>query len=579
MIAIKWVWRYIKDYKWKMILGLTAVIACSALNMINPYMSGFIVDKVINGGQKNLLMPILLLMIFTTLIKSLTRYLYQLNFERVSQAVIFNIRDNMYNYLQAQDFYFFDNTRTGDIMTRMTADIDAVRHFVAYVIYNVFENGFLFLFAVITMLTINVKFTLILLLATPFTAVLAYKQSKAVKGNFAAIRHQFSKLNTVVQENISGNRVVKAFAKEDYEIEKFSRVNTGYKEKNLRASKVWQKYLPILDSLASVLVLILILVGGLMVINKSLTLGELITFNSLIWALNNPLRMAGWLINDIQRFAASGEKIMELMVEKPKIKNSPKAIKKDKLNGSIEFKNVTFSYGDEPVLKNINLKVNPGEKVAIVGPTGSGKSSLISLICRFYDCTSGEVLVDGINIKDLDIASLRQNVSIAMQDIFLFSDTIEGNISYAVPEAPMDDITWASQVAGAHGFIENMPEGYETIVGERGVGLSGGQKQRIALARALIKNPSILILDDTTSSVDVETEQEIQNTLNSYFKDKTTFIIAHRISSVKNADKIIVINDGRIIEQGNHKELIRRKGYYYNTFINQLGDFDGKEAV
>lgn len=579
MIAIKWVWRYIKDYKWKMILGLTAVIACSALNMINPYMSGFIVDKVINGEQKNLLMPILLLMIFTTLIKSLTRYLYQLNFERVSQAVIFNIRDNMYNYLQAQDFYFFDNTRTGDIMTRMTADIDAVRHFVAYVIYNVFENGFLFLFAVITMLTINVKFTLILLLATPFTAVLAYKQSKAVKGNFAAIRHQFSKLNTVVQENISGNRVVKAFAKEDYEIEKFSRVNTGYKEKNLRASKVWQKYLPILDSLASVLVLILILVGGLMVINKSLTLGELITFNSLIWALNNPLRMAGWLINDIQRFAASGEKIMELMVEKPKIKNSPKAIKKDKLNGSIEFKNVTFSYGDEPVLKNINLKVNPGEKVAIVGPTGSGKSSLISLICRFYDCTSGEVLVDGINIKDLDIASLRQNVSIAMQDIFLFSDTIEGNISYAVPEAPMDDITWASQVAGAHGFIENMPEGYETIVGERGVGLSGGQKQRIALARALIKNPSILILDDTTSSVDVETEQEIQNTLNSYFKDKTTFIIAHRISSVKNADKIIVINDGRIIEQGNHKELIRRKGYYYNTFINQLGDFDGKEAV
>lgn len=267
------------------------------------------------------------------------------------------------------------------------------------------------------------------------------------------------------------------------------------------------------------------------------------------------------------------------MFEKPRIKNSPNAIKKDRLRGEIEFKDVTFSYGDEPVLKNINLKVNAGEKIAIAGPTGAGKSSLISLICRFYDCTSGEVLIDGINIKDLDIAKLRENISIAMQDIFLFSDTIEGNIAYGVPDAPMSDVIWAAQIAGAHGFIQNMPEGYETIVGERGVGLSGGQKQRIALARALIKNPSILILDDTTSSVDVETEHEIQKTLNSYFKDKTTFIIAHRISSVKNADKILVLNEGKIIEQGKHEELISKKGYYYNTFINQLGDFNGEEAV
>lgn len=316
-----------------------------------------------------------------------------------------------------------------------------------------------------------------------------------------------------------------------------------------------------------------------MVINKNLTLGELITFNSLIWAINNPLRMAGWLINDVQRFAASGEKIMEFMIEKPRIKNALKTTKKDKIEGYVEFRDVTFSYGDEPVLKNINLKVNPGEKVAIIGPTGSGKSSLISLICRFYDCTSGEIFIDGINIKDLDIVKLRQNISIAMQDIFLFSDTIEGNISYAVPDAPISDITWVSKIAGAHNFIENMPEGYETIVGERGVGLSGGQKQRIALARALIKNPSILILDDTTSSVDVETEHEIQNTLNSYFKNKTTFIIAHRISSVKDADKILVLKDGEIVEEGNHKELINKKGYYYKTFINQLGDFNREEAV
>ncbi|SKA84263.1 ATP-binding cassette, subfamily B [Clostridium sp. USBA 49] len=579
MKAIKWIYQYIKEYKLKMFLGLFAVVICSALNMINPYMSGFIVDKIINGGQKNLLLPVLLLMIFTTIIKTVIRYFYQLNFEKISQAVIFNIRDKMYSYLQNQDFYFFDSTRTGDIMTRMTADIDAVRHFIAWVIYNIFDNVLIFLFAIITMFTINVKFTFIMLSITPFTAFFAYKLSKTVKGSFAAIRHQFSKLNTVVEENISGNRVVKAFTQEDYEIKKFSKVNSGYKEKNLQASKIWEKYLPILDSLASILVLVLILIGGIMVINKNLTLGELITFNSLIWAINNPLRMAGWLINDVQRFAASGEKIMEFMIEKPRIKNALKTTKKDKIEGYVEFRDVTFSYGDEPVLKNINLKVNPGEKVAIIGPTGSGKSSLISLICRFYDCTSGEIFIDGINIKDLDIVKLRQNISIAMQDIFLFSDTIEGNISYAVPDAPISDITWVSKIAGAHNFIENMPEGYETIVGERGVGLSGGQKQRIALARALIKNPSILILDDTTSSVDVETEHEIQNTLNSYFKNKTTFIIAHRISSVKDADKILVLKDGEIVEEGNHKELINKKGYYYKTFINQLGDFNREEAV
>lgn len=579
MNAIKWVWKYVKVFKWRMLLGLLAVVFCSALNMINPYMSGFIVDKVINGNEKNLLMPILLLMVVTTIIKSVIRYFYQYNFEKVSQEVIYNIREKMYKYMQAQDFHFFDSTSTGDIMTRMTADVDTVRHFVGWVIYNIFDNLLVFLFAVITMLTINVKFTLIMLLVTPFTAFFTYRLSKKVKGNFAAIRHQFSKLNTVVQENISGNRVVKAFAKEDYETEKFSKVNDGYKEKNLQASKLWEKYLPLLDSLANVLMLVLILVGGIMVIKKSLTLGELITFSNLIWALNNPMRMAGWLINDIQRFAASGEKIMEFMVEKPKIKNSANPVKIDRLKGDIEFRDVSFSYGDEPVLESINLKVKAGEKIAVVGPTGSGKSSLINLISRFYDCTSGEVLIDGINIKELDLIKLRENVSVAMQDIFLFSDTIEGNIAYGVPDAPMKDVTWVAQVAGAHDFIENMPEGYETIVGERGVGLSGGQKQRIALARALIKNPSILILDDTTSAVDVETEHEIQKTLNTYFKDRTTFIIAHRISSVKNADKILVINEGKIVEQGKHEELLNNKGYYYNTFINQLGSLDGEEAV
>jgi ATP-binding cassette subfamily B multidrug efflux pump len=304
-----------------------------------------------------------------------------------------------------------------------------------------------------------------------------------------------------------------------------------------------------------------------------------VAFNSFIWALNNPLRMAGWLINDIQRFAASGEKILSLLATEPKIKNSDSPVKKANLMGKIEFRNVCFSYGEEEVLENVNLKIEAGQTIALIGPTGSGKSTLINLICRFYDCSSGELLIDGVNIKDLAIKDLRDNIALAMQDIFLFSDTIEGNIAYGVPNAPLHDIVNAAEAANANEFITGFPDGYDTIIGERGVGLSGGQKQRIALARALVKDPSILILDDVTSNVDMETEYEIQKMLNTRYGSRTTFIIAHRISSVKNADLIIVLDKGKIMEQGNHHELINKKGYYYSVFNNQYGDFDNIYGV
>ena len=318
----------------------------------------------------------------------------------------------------------------------------------------------------------------------------------------------------------------------------------------------------------------MIVVGGIMVINNYISLGELVTFNSLIWALNNPMRMAGWLINDVQRFIASAEKVEDLLNEEPKITNAVNKKNVENFKGIVEFDQVSFSYGEESVLKDITFKVMPGQTIGIIGPTGAGKSTLVNLLSRFYDTDSGEVSVDGINVKEWDIHKLRERMAIVMQDIFLFSDTIEGNIAYGNPQVSIESVQAAAKMAEAHDFITELPDGYDTIVGERGVGLSGGQRQRIALARAILKDPSILILDDTTSSVDMETELRIQKTLKSIQQDKTCFIIAHRISSVKDADLILVMHDGKIIETGKHEELLLKKGYYSNVFQNQYGNFE-----
>jgi len=334
--------------------------------------------------------------------------------------------------------------------------------------------------------------------------------------------------------------------------------------------------LPVLDSLAGVLTVVMILVGGIMVIHGSLTFGELVTFNSLIWALNNPMRMAGWLLNDVQRFIASAEKVEDLLNTEPEITNEANRTAVRHINEGVEFNHVWFSYGDEQVLKDISFKVHPGQTVGIIGPTGAGKSTLVNLLSRFYDTTGGEVIVDGLKVRDWDISKLRDSMAMVMQDIFLFSDTIEGNIAYGNPDADLEMVQSAAKMAEAHDFITNLPEGYDTIIGERGVGLSGGQRQRIALARAILKNPSVLVLDDTTSAVDMETELRIQRTLKSLLKGKTCFIIAHRISSVKEADLILVMDNGEIIERGKHKELLAKKGYYYKVFMNQNGNFDGQ---
>jgi ATP-binding cassette subfamily B protein len=550
--------------------------------MVNPYIAGMIVDKVIFGHQNRLLLPLLVIMIAVTIIKTVIRYNYQLSFERVSQGVIFTLREQLYDRLHHLDFSFYDRTKTGDIMARMTGDLEAVRHFIAWGIYMIFENFTILVFALVFMFSIHPPLALTMLVITPIIGFFAYKLAFTVRPTFTEIRGQFARLNSVVQENISGNRVVKAFAKEDYEIDKFTIENKEFKGKNLLSARVWERYLPVLDSLAGVFSVVMILAGGYMVIKGSITMGQLVTFNSLLWALNNPMRMAGWLINDVQRFIASAEKVEDLLNTQSKIVNEDIRYNVKNFNGVVEFDHVCFSYGDEPVLEDIDFKIFPGQTVGIIGPTGAGKSTLVNLLSRFYDTASGVVRVDGVNVRDWDIHKLRGNIAMVMQDIFLYSDTIEGNIAYGNPEATIDSVHLAAKVAEAHDFISQLPDGYDTIVGERGVGLSGGQRQRIALARAVLKNPTILVLDDTTSAVDMETELKIQTKLKSILQEKTCFIIAHRISSVMEADLILVMDHGKIIERGKHLELLNKKGYYAHVFKNQFGDFDvheqGKEV-
>lgn len=576
---IRWFLSFLKKYRVRMIVGLILVFITSLLVLINPQISGMIVDEVIEGQHYEKLGILLLIMIGVTLVRSLLRFTFLMCFESSSQGLVYDMREEAYRKLMKEDFNFFNKNRTGDLMSRQTGDMDAVRHMVSHVIYFSFENILVFLMALVMIFSVNVKMALCMLIVLPFTLAVTLSQRRHIKPAFDRVRDCFSSLNAFAQETIAGNRVVKAFAKEDYELEKFDHENDGYRDAQLNAASIWMKYIPMFEILSQCLTIILMIMGGFMVIDGEMTIGNMVTVNGYLWMLNSPLRQAGWIINDLQRFLTAIEKIYKVYTTEPDIKQPEHVVEKRKLKGSVTFEHVNYYTNDDTVLKDISFHVEPGQTVGIIGATGSGKSSLVNLICRFYDVNQGRVLVDDIDVRNLNLQTLRGNIGIAMQDVFLFSDTIEGNIAYGNPDCTFEQVQAAAKIANADEFIREMPEGYDTIIGERGVGLSGGQKQRISLARAILKDPSIIILDDTTSAIDMETESLIQNELKKISDERTVFIIAHRISSIIHADQILVLDNGRLVERGTHEQLLAKKGYYSTVFHHQYGEFDRFKKV
>ena len=574
MENIKWLWSYLKKHSFIYGAGMILLAIFSVLSLYVPKIMGRLVDDVVKDGKTDLLTPLILALIGVTVIRTTIAYIQQYLQEKASQDVIHELRTTTYEKLNSQDFPFFDKNRTGDIMARMTGDMDAVRHTMAHVIPQFLKGLVTLAFSIWMMLEINALFALCIFLLTPITFLITTRFGKVILPTMQAVRQQFSRLNTAVQENVSGHRVVKAFAREDFEIRKFDAENEQYRDKNIETARLWEKFLPLLDFMCNMTFFIILLAGGWFVATESITVGELVVFQGLAQRFTIPMRMIGWLTSDYQRFQASSSKIRELLAVEPQIRNEGIRLKDLNIKGKIEFRDVSFSYQSAPVLHDLNFTIEPGQTAAFIGATGSGKSTIMNLILRFYEADEGLVLIDRVNVKNMDLKMLRSRVSIAMQDVFLFTDTIEGNIAYGVPNADFEDVRRAAEIAEAHDFIMELPEGYDTIVGERGVGLSGGQKQRIALARTLLKDPDILILDDTTSSLDIETEFKIQKALEQLQRKRSTLLITNPVSSVMNAGQIFVMDRGRIVERGTHSELLQMKGLYYDVYMNQMGDFN-----
>ncbi|MCT8978388.1 ABC transporter ATP-binding protein/permease [Clostridium sp. CX1] len=571
---MKETFKYVWKHKLMLAIPSIAMTAAIFIDMLNPYLQKLVTDRVFIGGEQSLLWPILWGFIAVTLSRAVLGYAKEYLFDVLSTKVSIDIKKDLFNHIQSLPFSYFDNMNTGELMSRIGEDVDNIWRSVSFGVRLFIENIIYFVTASAILFYLDWKLTLACLVGMPPIAYLALQFEKKIGESYGKLSDQGVALNTAAQENIAGVRLVKAFAREKHEILKFLKLNEENYNLNMEQNKIMATYFPPIEFLTNISMVFLVVLGGVFVMDNSMSIGTLVAFSGYIWMLIWPMRMLGWLTNLIAQSNASAKKILNIMNVQPEIRDSEDPIRLPHMKGTIEFKNVFFKYKEDYVLKNVTMKIEAGSTVAIMGTTGSGKSSIINLIGRYYDAAEGEILIDGYNVKDISLKDLRSKMAVVPQDTFLFSDSIEENIRFGKADASLEEIRESCRLACADEFIQELEDKYHTVIGERGIGLSGGQKQRLSIARALIKDSSILILDDSTSALDMETEYQLLKNLNERHKKATTFIIAHRISAVKNADQIFYVEDGQIVESGTHEELLLKKGKYYEIYCEQFKDFD-----
>lgn len=571
---MKRILKYVSKYKGTVIIGTMCMLIVIGVDLFLPYLQQVFIDSGLMKGDQNVIVSVLVWIVIITVIKAMLGYGKEFLYDVLSSWVHQDIKNDLFAHIQTLEFEYFDNMNTGELMSRIGEDAENIWQTIGYGMRLFIENTIYFVISTIILFVLNYKLALACFIVMIPIGFIGIKLEKKFGEIYSKISDQTAEINTIAQEDIAGIKLVKAFSREKYEINKFLKMNKVYYDLNMEQAKIIGDYFPPIEFLTNIALVIMIVLGGFLVMDGEVSIGILVAFNGYIWNLIWPMRMLGELTDLLSRTVSSANKIFAIMDKDPSIKTKENFKDVKNIKGNIKFEGVNFKYDDKLVLKNINLDIKAGSTVAIMGATGAGKSSLINLIGRYYDTCKGSIKIDGIDIKEYNLEFLRKNMAIVPQETFLFSETILNNIKFSNENASFEEIKEASKLACANEFIEGLELGYNTEIGERGIGLSGGQKQRIAIARSLVRKAKILILDDSTSALDMETEHELLKNLSNRKHESTTFIIAHRISAVKNADLIIYLEDGQIKESGTHDELLKKKGRYYDIYNDQFRDFN-----
>ncbi|QKS71494.1 ABC transporter ATP-binding protein [Paenalkalicoccus suaedae] len=568
----------LKDFYWPtkryFIWSIILLLFVTAFTVAYPVILQITIDSIILDQNYSWIPYVAIGFFLITMLKGVAVFFHQYLGDLFGIHAVYELRNALYKKLQYLPFRYYDNARTGDLMSRLTADVEAFRFFLSFGFAQLINIVMLVLLSTAIMFYYSIPLALVTFAALPFLAVTVYQFDKRVHPAFSDIRKSLAGMTTKVQENISGMSTVKSLSKESYEMGRFDVKNTDYKDKYIHTANIWAKYFPFMELIGHICVVILLGYGGLLVINGTIQPGVLVAFFSLIWFIINPLMNLGFIVNTFSQSKASGERLIQVLDEREDIFDKEGALEMGRLSGHVVFEQVSHQYDEEEelALQDISFEASPGKTIGLIGATGSGKTSITQLISRFYEPSRGRILIDGRPITDYTLNTIRRNTGVVLQESFLFSSSVKDNISYGRPDATMDEIVDAAKRADAHDFISELPNGYDTVLGERGGGLSGGQKQRIAIARAICVDPSILILDDATSAVDMETEAKIQAAFREVMHGRTTFIIAHRISSLLHADEIIVLDKGNIVERGTHATLMQQDGAYKRIYDLQYKD-------